>query len=82
LQLNTSGNINILNYGEKNQYQQEKTNLDWQAYAKDVKDKQYRVGVGFNHTFDKYRNESTTQQSSELNGGVLTVNAGRNVTAT
>ncbi|MBD2809546.1 hemagglutinin repeat-containing protein [Xenorhabdus sp. Vera] len=82
LQLNTSGNINILNYGEKNQYQQEKTNLDWQAYAKDVKDKQYRVGVGFNHTLDKQKNESTTQQSSELNGGVLTVNAGRNVTAT
>ncbi len=82
LQLNTSGNINILNYGEKNQYQQEKTNLDWQYYAKEAKDKQYRAGVGFVHTLDKQQNENTTQRPSELNGGNLTVNAGKNVTAT
>ncbi|SFU84457.1 hemagglutinin repeat-containing protein [Xenorhabdus koppenhoeferi] len=82
LNLNTSGNINILNYGEKNQYQQEKTNLGWQYYAKENKDKQYRAGVGFEHTLDKQKNESTTQQSSELNGGNLTVNAGKNVTVT
>ncbi|MDX7990459.1 hemagglutinin repeat-containing protein [Xenorhabdus littoralis] len=80
LKLNTSGNINILNYGEKNQYQQEKTNLDLQSYAKDIKDKQYRTGVGFKHILDKQKNESTKQQSSELNGGKLTVNAGKNVT--
>ncbi|CCW31889.1 hemagglutinin repeat-containing protein [Xenorhabdus nematophila] len=82
LQLNTSGNINILNYGEKNQQQQEKTNLDWQYYAKELKDNQYRAGVGFEHTLDKQNNESTTQQSSELKGGNLTVNAGKNVTVT
>ncbi|MBI6547663.1 hemagglutinin repeat-containing protein [Xenorhabdus lircayensis] len=82
LQLNTSGNINILNYGEKNQYQQEKTNLDLQYYAKDVKDSQYRAGVGFEHILDKQKNESTTQQSSELHGGNLAVNAGKNVTVT
>ncbi|PHM25551.1 hemagglutinin repeat-containing protein [Xenorhabdus ehlersii] len=82
LQLNTSGNINILNYGEKNQYQQEKTNLDWQYYAKDMKDNQYRAGVGFEHTTDKQKDENTTQRPSELNGGHLSVNAGQNVTVT
>ncbi|OKP01180.1 hemagglutinin repeat-containing protein [Xenorhabdus eapokensis] len=82
LQLNTSGNINILNYGEKNQYQQEKTNLDWQYYAKDMKDNQYRAGVGFEHTTDRQQNDSTAQRLSELNGGSLTINAGQNVTVT
>ncbi|WP_340613914.1 hemagglutinin repeat-containing protein [Xenorhabdus thailandensis] len=82
LQMNTSGNINILNYGEKNQDQQEKTNLDWQYYAKDVKDNQYRAGVGFEHTTDKQKDEGITQRPSELNGGNLTVNAGQNVTVT
>ncbi|MDC9593694.1 hemagglutinin repeat-containing protein, partial [Xenorhabdus sp. IM139775] len=82
LQLNTSGNINILNYGEKNQHQQEKTNLDLQYYAKEMKDKQYRAGVGFHHTLDKQQDENTTQQPAELNGGNLTVNAGKNVTVT
>ncbi|AOM41968.1 hemagglutinin repeat-containing protein [Xenorhabdus hominickii] len=82
LQLNTSGNINILNYGEQNQFQQEKTNLDWLHYAKEMKDKQYRAGVGFEHTLNKQKNESTSQQSSELNSGSLTVNAGKNVTVT
>ncbi|MBD2796909.1 hemagglutinin repeat-containing protein [Xenorhabdus sp. 18] len=82
LQLNTSGNINILNYGEKNQYQQETTHLDWQYYAKEMKDKQYRAGVGFHHTLDKQTDENTIQRPSELNGGNLTVNAGKNVTVT
>ncbi|KLU15044.1 MULTISPECIES: hemagglutinin repeat-containing protein [Xenorhabdus] len=82
LQLNTSGNINILNYSENNQYQQEKTHLDWQYYAKEMKDNQYRAGVGFEHTTDKQKNESTTQRPSELNGGSLSVNASNNVTVT
>ncbi|MDC9597593.1 hemagglutinin repeat-containing protein [Xenorhabdus anantnagensis] len=82
LQLDTSGNINILNYGEKNQYQQEKTNLDWLYYAKDMKDKQYRAGVGFEHVTDKQKDESTTQRPSELSGGNLTINAGQDVTVT
>ncbi|MDC9582147.1 hemagglutinin repeat-containing protein [Xenorhabdus sp. PR6a] len=82
LQLNTSGNINILNYGEKNQHQQEKTNLGLKYYAKEMKDHQYRAGVGFNHTLDKQQDENTTQRPSELNGGNLIVNAGKNVTVT
>ncbi|PHM73101.1 hemagglutinin repeat-containing protein [Xenorhabdus kozodoii] len=82
LKLNTSGNINILNYAEKDQYQQEKTNLDWQYYAKDMKDNQYRAGVGFEHTLDKQQSENTTQRPSELNGGSFTVNAGKDVTVT
>ncbi|MBD2780193.1 hemagglutinin repeat-containing protein [Xenorhabdus szentirmaii] len=82
MQLNTSGNINVLNYGEQNQSQKENTNLDWHYYAKDVKDNQYRAGVGFEHTYNKQRDEGTTQRASELNGGSISVNAGQNVTVT
>ncbi|WP_086113378.1 hemagglutinin repeat-containing protein [Xenorhabdus beddingii] len=82
LQLNTSGNINVLNYAEKNRSQQEKTNLDWQYYAKDMKDKQYRAGVGFEHIIDKQTDEIITQRPSELSGSNLTINAGKDVTMT
>ncbi len=82
LQLQTSDNINILNYGEKNHNQQEKVNLDWKYYAKEMQDKQYRAGVGFEHVADKQKVESTTQRPSELTGGNLSVNASKNVTVT
>ncbi|PHM44928.1 XhlA, cell surface associated hemolysin [Xenorhabdus mauleonii] len=82
LQINTSGNINILNYGEQSQYQQTKSDLKWHYYTEETKDKQYRAGVGFEHSLNKQENERTTQKPSELNGGTLIVNSGQNVTVT
>ncbi|MDX7986206.1 filamentous hemagglutinin N-terminal domain-containing protein [Xenorhabdus sp. 12] len=82
LQLNTSGNINILNYGEKNQSQQTKSDLQWHYYTKETQDKQYRAGIGFEHSLNKQENASTAQKSSELNGGTLVMNSGQNVTVT
>ncbi|MDE9551627.1 hemagglutinin repeat-containing protein [Xenorhabdus bovienii] len=82
LQVNTSGNINVLAYGEQNSHHQEKTDLNWQYYAREAEDKQYRVGIGLEHTRDGQKTDVTTQRPSELNGGNLTVNASENVTVT
>ncbi|PHM36233.1 hemagglutinin repeat-containing protein [Xenorhabdus innexi] len=80
LNIDTSGNINVLSYGEQNEHQQERSNLDWQYYAHETKDKQYRAGAGFEHTLDHQKTHTTTQQQAELNGSTITVNSGKNVT--
>ncbi|PHM64959.1 hemolysin XhlA [Xenorhabdus stockiae] len=80
LNINTSGNINVLAYGEQSEHQQEKNNLDWQYYAHNTKDKQYRAGAGFEHTLDNQKTHTTTQQQAELNGRTITINSGKNVT--
>ncbi|QTL40074.1 hemagglutinin repeat-containing protein [Xenorhabdus budapestensis] len=82
LNLNTSGKINVLAVDAQNKYQQEKTNLDWHYYTNETKDKQYRAGVGFEHTVDSQKTHSTAQHQAELHGSHLSINSGKNVTLT
>ncbi|MDR0218903.1 MAG: hemagglutinin repeat-containing protein [Enterobacteriaceae bacterium] len=80
LNIDTSGDINVLAAEIQNQNQQEKTNLNLLYYAHEAQDKQYRAGAGFEHNLDSQNTTLITQQQAELNGGNFVFNAGKNAT--
>lgn len=60
LSLNTSGNIKVLSYGEQKQVDQQSTSLEPQSHFQPKGDKQYRAGIGIEHT-------SNSQKKSDGN---------------
>ncbi|MQL49278.1 filamentous hemagglutinin N-terminal domain-containing protein [Photorhabdus khanii] len=80
LSLNTSGNIKVLSYGEQKQVDKQNTSLDLQSQFQQKGDKQYRAGVGIEHTRNGQKNQTTTQQASTLSGGSITIDTDKDVT--
>ncbi|MCT8352788.1 hemagglutinin repeat-containing protein [Photorhabdus kayaii] len=80
LSLNTSGNINVLSYGEQKQADKQSTSLEPQSHFQPKGDKQYRAGIGIEHTSNSQKNQTITQQASTLSGGSMTIDADKDVT--
>lgn len=80
LSLNTSGNINVLSYGEQKQVDRQSTYLEPQVHFQPKGDKQYRAGIGIEHTSNSQKNQTITQQASSLSGGSITIDADKDVT--
>ncbi|NHB62721.1 hemagglutinin repeat-containing protein [Photorhabdus sp. RW14-46] len=80
LSLNTSGNIKVLSYGEQKQVDKQSTSLEPQSHFQPKGDKQYRAGIGIEHTSNSQKNQTVTQQASTLSGGSITIDADKDVT--
>ncbi|NRN27665.1 hemagglutinin repeat-containing protein [Photorhabdus heterorhabditis] len=79
LDLKTSGNIKVRSYGEQQQVDKQNTSLDLQSQFQQKTDKQYRAGVGIEHTSNNQKNQTIIQKTSTLSGGSITIDTDKDV---
>ncbi|WP_434526700.1 hemagglutinin repeat-containing protein [Photorhabdus asymbiotica] len=82
LNLKTAGNIKVLSYGEQQQVDKQNTSLDLQSHFQPKADKQYRAGVGIEHTSNSQKNQTVIQKASTLSGGSITLDTDKDVILT
>lgn len=82
LKIDTLGDINVRAAQAQKQSDKTETTLKISGYAKEDEDKQYRAGLDINHTRDTQKQDSVTQQGSELKGSSVSVTAGNDLTLT
>ncbi|AOV97636.1 hemolysin [Edwardsiella hoshinae] len=79
LDLNAGGRVDVKAAAGVDSRDEQRTSLHASAYAKKQGDKQYRVGLGLEHTAQQETSQSVTQRGSQVQGGSVTVTAGEDV---
>ncbi|WP_264159556.1 hemagglutinin repeat-containing protein [Edwardsiella ictaluri] len=79
LALQAAGRIDVAAAAGVDTLDEDSTSLQATAYAKAQGDKQYRAGVGIEHTSRQEESRSVTHRGSQLRGGSVEVTAGDDV---
>ncbi|ELM3723445.1 hemagglutinin repeat-containing protein [Edwardsiella piscicida] len=79
LALQAGGRVDVAAAAGVDTLEKESTSLQVTAYAKAQGDKQYRAGVGIEHTAQQEESRSVTHRGSQLRGGSVEVTAGDDV---
>lgn len=77
--LNAGGRVDVKAAAGVDSRDEQSTSLHASAYAKKQGDKQYRVGLGLEHTAQQETSQSVTHRGSQIQGASVALTAGEDV---
>lgn len=82
LGIETLGEINIKAVAEQQKIDEQKTKLTIEGFTQDDGNDQYQAGLKLEHTSESEKTESVKHHGASLEGGTITLDAGKDVTFT